>query len=297
MAGEFDIAREAGTLAVATGPVLMDVWTFELSPGGEATRRTSGTAYYTDPAISPDGKTLYYLHGDVTGDNLYSLTLPTREEALTADSLPGGVNSLRVSRDGKRVTFAQFTPEGVRASVLDVATRQVSHFTPRVEMGFAPVPAGREFVIATDDALVVVDSSGATRGRLEIPITDWGGTDLAPDEEAVSMFVHIGEAWALITTPLSRWTPRTLHRFEPGDFPASSQWSDDGWISYKLIRGGRASIWRVRASGGTPIRRAPVPDVCTGSAIRIAAAAPRATCLAEDRRPDVWVMDLPALRQ
>jgi tRNA A-37 threonylcarbamoyl transferase component Bud32 len=300
--GMFDLARGDATLALVTGQSTHDLWTFELSAAGSARRATSGTTWYGGPAISPDGRTLYYQRGDISGDNLYRLRLPGQEEQLTADSVPSGFYGVEVSRDGRRALFGQSFGTGVRIRLMDLATSQ-SATAPYVGPdGRDPLPIGRGIADQLPDGrgLSIADSLGGTRREWVLPDSLEGSHwAFGPGEASVAFLLHTrqDETW-LATSPLSQWRPRLLYRFAPDEEPGRHlAWGEDGWISLDLEKPGRqAAVWGIRAEGGTLTRRAPLPEACRWRWTRLATAAPIGVCIAVDRRPDVWVIEIPRLR-
>ena len=63
-------------------------------PGGTATSRqiTSGTSWYGLPNVDADGREVFYLRGNGSGDNLFRIKLDTveaQEEALSTGSGAG----------------------------------------------------------------------------------------------------------------------------------------------------------------------------------------------------------------
>ena len=298
-AGEFDLSRDAGTMVLATGSAIYDLWTFDFS--GNARQRTSGTTWYGEPAISPDGHTLYYQRGDVAGDNVYRLTLPDREEALTADSVPSGFTATNVSRDGRRLTFGQSVGAGIRTGFLDLVSRQVAFESDRGDASTSPIPLDRGLVYgrANGRGLLMVDSLGGPGRNWLLPdSTSLQAFDVGPGGKSVALILRTRDAQLLATSPLDRFEPKVLYRFASNDIPYSLSWSDDGWISFKMRRGDESpALWGVRATGGPLTRRAQLPAMCNARGIRIAAAAPVGACLSSDLRPDIWVLDLPRLKR
>ncbi|MEP6591613.1 MAG: protein kinase [Gemmatimonadota bacterium] len=297
-AGEFDVAWNSGTLVLSTGQGTMDLWTFDLA--GNAQQRTFGTTWYGDPAISPDGTTLYYQRGDMIGDNLYRMVLPDREESLTSDSVPSGARTVSVSRDGLRVSFGQMVNGATRHAMLDLASRRVTYGPNHGDFAGATVTAhGLVYGRADRRGLLVVDSIGGPARALTFPDSMWG-LGIAAGPEGSGVVVLLGERGGrvLATTPLDRMELRELHRFTPDAFVDLPSWGDDGWISFGLARGDEApALWGVRANGGPLVRRAALPSRCNQRAQSLAASAAAGVCLAVDRRSDIWRVELARLRR
>ncbi|MEO7522363.1 MAG: hypothetical protein ABIW79_11160, partial [Gemmatimonas sp.] len=298
--GEFDLARGARTLVVATGSATYDMWTFDLA--GKAWQRTSGTTWYGRPSISPDGGTLYYMRGDATGDNLYRLTLPTHEEALTADSVPSGFAETVVSRDGRRVAFGMSMAGGSRTGLLDVASRQSVYEVTRADRQ-APIPIrsrGVVYALPNGRGLLVADSLGDAGRQWLVPDSmTLVAFDVGSGDSSVAILVHSAKTGWIASSPLGQFEPRTLYRFQDNEIPGRQlSWSDDGWISFEMTRGSEApALWGVRANGGRLEQRAALPSPCNSRWTRVANAAPMAVCVSANIRPDIWVIDLPWLRR
>ncbi|MFN2315917.1 MAG: protein kinase [Gemmatimonadales bacterium] len=295
--GEFDLARQSGRLAFSTGSATFDLWTFELD-GSDAlgTRRTSGTTWYDVPVISPDGLRLYYIRGDAVGDNLYALTLPDAEEALTADPYPGFI-SAALSTRGDRLAFGHFTPGSLRISLLTIATRRIvrQNWPSEAE----PLPFGDQGVIyipRDGSRIEILDSLGASPRALEAP----SGTTLfelvlSPDESEAAVWMAGPDGLGLGVTPLAAADFRVVYRLPPGAVPSTLSWTRGGRIHYaQWDLGEPALILRqIGATGGSPTTMAgSLPRACNTRYVRIAIAAPRGVCFAVDNRSDIWQVDL-----
>jgi hypothetical protein len=124
-----------------------------------------------------------------------------------------------------------------------------------------------------------------------------GVRDLSPDAKSVAFFARFGGEMWIATSSLERFEPKLLYRFANNELPDWPSWSNDGWISFGMKRGDEApALWGVRSSGGPITRRASLPAACNGRWTRVAAAAPVGVCIAEDPRPDIWVIELSRLR-
>jgi hypothetical protein len=303
--GEFDVARHAGRLAFVAGTLNMDVWTFDLPPARPALQqRTSGTTYYSVPAMSPDGSRLYYLRGDARGDNLYQLTLPDAEEAMRDGRQPGGFYNVNVSRDHRRVILGQSESNGTMLYEFDIATRQSrsARWDVMHDGTQAPRTAGtRALVFVTSDGrqLVFQDSLGGARRGIDVPDSlRLGAFDVSPDGREAAALVITAEAVRLGITSLSEWQFREVHRFNTGERPVGVNWSDDGWIYVVAARdAGPAVVSRIRAGQSQLTEVLALPAGCSARTVTVASASPRGACLRIDNRGDIWVADLPGLAQ
>jgi hypothetical protein len=122
---------------------------------------------------------------------------------------------------------------------------------------------------------------------------------IGPREESIAFLLgnkRIRDQVWLATSPLGDWRPRLLYRFAADETPRHLTWSEDGWISFEMERPNqRPAIWGIRAEGGTLTRRGPLPEACN-LWTRLATAAPVGVCVAADKRPDVWVIEVPRLQ-
>ncbi len=294
--GEFDLSRRSGRLAFATGSATFDLWTLDLDGGrAEGVQRTSGTTWYDTPDISPDGTRLYYIRGDAMGDNVYALTLPDEEEALTSDPFPGGL-AATVSSGGDRLSFGHFAAEGIRVTLLNLATRSLTH-VPWGGMS-EPIPWGERGIVslsADGSGIESRDSVGGPPHRINAPPgTTLFGLALSPDQREIAVWISEHDGIALGVTPIAEWAVRVVHRITSGPPPSTLSWSREGWIHFAQWDAGdpTQSLWQVRPTGGTPTRRAVLPRACNTRQVRVAIGYPRAVCYAVDRRSDIWQVDV-----
>jgi hypothetical protein len=299
--GEFDIARSTGEVVMTTGGANFDIWTFELENGATAPQqRTSGTTWYGDPAISPDGNHLYYLRGDANGDNLYRLTLPNDEQSLTAQSYPGSTNA-SVSGNGKYVTFSHVSDSGTIVGVIDVASRQAT-YTVDHTANLASDPTwilnGYMRIDPKKSALVLRNvSTGATRDVAFPDSLDPLSITANVSGDSVAMIARLGAQSVIVTSPLSAWTPRWHYRSPPAATLSSLSWTGDGAVHFWMMVPGdsTAAIWRVSLANGQAVRRRSLPAWCENALVATGPNAKRGTCASRDMRGDVWLMQVPGL--
>jgi len=301
LVGDFDVARRTGAVAMISGGINFDLWTFDLaSPTTPARRRTSGTTWYGAPVITPDGRKLLYMRGDATGDNLYVLNEDDSEEALTAERFPG-IAAAAVSRDGSTAVFGHATPGGARFGVMDLATRQATYFTPSGISSNAPpalVNAAAVFLKSDLRGLLIHELPGGKITTLDVPDSlrvGSFGSDRSGDSVAVMLATRSGLQLAI--SPLARWAPRLLLSFDPSENTGGLNWGDDGIIHFWRwpSRDDAPGVWRIAASGGSPARVRSLPTACDVPALSVAVAAKHGACPATDSRGDVWLLRVPGV--
>ena len=171
--GRFDLARRSGRLVLATGDAIGDIWSFDLTARPVQGRpEARGTTWYGEPALSLDGKSIFYFRGDALGDNVYMLDRATgREEALTAQRLPG-MNRVQPSADGRRLVYARHRDVGTRIEYMEFPSRRVLVDTTgaRLEVVIPVVPDALLGQRYDDGALLLKESSRG--GWKTIPIPD-----------------------------------------------------------------------------------------------------------------------------
>jgi dipeptidyl aminopeptidase/acylaminoacyl peptidase len=297
--GQFDVARRAGRLAYMAGSLTMDLWTFDLPPArAAASQRTSGTTWYSIPAIAPDGERLYYQRGDALGDNLHQLSLPDAEEALRDGRAPGG-SDVRISRDGRRAVFSQMEESGPMLIEMDVASRRSRSMPWPTTIRQTPIPIGdRTFAYVAESAreIVVVDSVGGAARTVAVPDSVMIlSMTVGPGDRDAAFLVETGGTLRLGISPLAEWRFTELQRFGRAELPWLAGWTDDGWIHLASERGigEPAVLSRLRADQPRPVELLMLPRGCLARSTSVATAAPRGTCRVDDPRGDIWLADVP----
>ncbi len=301
--GQFDIARGSGRMLVETGDAVTDLWTWEFTQGEAVdVRQTKGTTWYSFPALSPDGKTLYYGRGDAIGDNLYALTLDDgREEALSAEPFPFG-DAVTVSADGRRLAFGHVTPDGPRIDGLELPSRRPSsQMTPGD--GNRGRPLGTRGLLdrmTGQQELLVLDSIGGAWRRLPAPDSiGFGNFAPSPEGSRAALMVRTRGDMQLGTVSLvaPEWQFTPILRVpdvEPGTPNPAVDWRADGNIYFTLWRRGDSlpGLWRVPEAGGDPVRVSSVPTRCRLGVMPAVSLERRiGACIAWDFRSDVWIIE------
>jgi tRNA A-37 threonylcarbamoyl transferase component Bud32/Tol biopolymer transport system component len=297
--GEFDVPRKTGAVILISGDAIQDVVTFDVSPDGArgSRQRTRGTTWYGFPAISPDGRALYYMRGDAVGDNLYRLSIGADTAIEVAlSSTRGAANFVTgMSADGRLVSFKKAS----ELSVLDVATQRiVVRPASSNDRGFPLGPYSTLERLPGGGGLVVLDSVGRVVGELKAPdsVTIMRHS-ASPDETQVVMLMSIRGQSVLGVSPVDRWDPRVLSAFGTLINATHLSWSTDGSIYFaRWIPGGDgATLWRQSVQGGPPTLAMRLPARCAIESVAVATAAPMGMCLMQDFRSDVFLANVPGV--
>ena len=307
--GEFDIAARTGRLLFISGDARQDQWVFDIGAGTTSPRAvTTGTSWYGNAAIAPDGKTLFYVRGNSAGDNLYRLALNeaansvSDDEALTNSSGPG-YELVSISQDGRRVTFTK--SEGDTAFAYDFHTgeRRVLRRSPEPTGQEARLPRANGAIVtvgvAGHDIALTDGISGASK---LLSIADSlqllrGGT-LSPDEQELAVTTRTPTGFVLGAVSLATGRFRSLTPIAAALQSSKLSWARDGSIYFGAWEAGaRApSLLRVNATtGGAPQRVMTLPSHCAILSISVATAAPRGVCMAEDYRGDLYLATIPGV--
>jgi Tol biopolymer transport system component len=301
--GQLDVARRTGAVVIMTGDATTDLWSVALDRKPLVGRQESrGTTWYGTPVISNDDQYLYYMRGDAIGDNLYRLDLRSREEeALTADAGPA-VNRITISADGKRLVYGRAVNSVLLMQQMDVQSRRVTG-APMTRDNRAIAVPPRGFIVLSDrGALTHLDSMGAAPRALTNPDSvSVVSFTIAPDgvtalfvgvkqgavDATASVFVGgvsvRGGAIALLSTI---GEPR-------GPAPELSATLDGRvFISRWLPGDARPSLWQMPLSGGSLVRVAEMPAACATVSLFVGWSGKTATCVVDQYRGDVWIVDL-----
>ncbi|MEO7520343.1 MAG: protein kinase [Gemmatimonas sp.] len=302
--GEFDVARTTGRVMLVSGDAIQDVWTFEVSAvgAGGARQRTRGTTWYGMPAISPDGRALYYMRGDAIGDNLYRLSIgaDTTIEVALSGTRGAATFETGMSADGRRVSFAKAGAYKTEVGVLDVGTQRIDVRAQSVIDG--GMPLGADNVLASlpgGRGLALLDSTGHVVRELKAPdsvaITRF---TISPDEKQVAMLLSTGGQIVLGVTSVDHWEWRELKSFGTAINSAHLNWSRDGSIYFARWMSGDPgpTLWRQSSRGGsTPTLAMRLPPRCWIESVVIATATPIGACLVIDSRSDIWLASVPGV--
>ena len=316
--GAFDVARTTGRMVLGTGDAIADIWSFDLGARPIAGRRlTRGTTWYGEPALSNDGQSAYYLRGDALGDNLYRYDMGTNaEEALTAQSLPGG-STVRLAPDGRRLAYVHSTDSVPQVTVIEFPSRRVSGFPARV-LGtwLEPLAGGRGLLgyLAGSGALAVLDS-GSSEWRDIVPVDsiDAGSAAGSPDGARVAFVGTLGAgtgslpggATATAGTRVAGivdLTSRGIHllsTFPPGEPLPGISWgnADAIYLARWRSEDPMPSLWRLSEETGALQHLGDLPAPCNPMSVTVGAGGRGAVCMVEDMRGDVWVYDVAGLRR
>jgi TolB protein len=147
------------------------VWLLDLATQG-LTRLTDDPAVDTEPAWSPDGKSIYFTSDRAGGPQIYKLDIaqPKRIERITFGSAYNA--RARVSPDGKKLAFVTREGGNYRIAIQDLASGTVSvlsHGALDESPSFAPngavvIYAGRDGDVGT---LQTVSVDGLVTQRLK----------------------------------------------------------------------------------------------------------------------------------
>jgi len=311
LVGEFDIARATGRVVMASGPEFHDIWSFDLStPRVEARRMTQGTNWYGSPVLTADGRTMYYLRADPTGNSLYRM-VDARETALTSERQV--VNAaLRLSLDERTVIFESNVDSSRVLVIHDLASgtsRRLAR-NSSVEVGWL-LPGAEEILWSNPilKSLWITNAQGANRRQIQITpaavLTDastWsqssqsgmGSWALAPDARAVAVLAQSKTAAMLARIPLHDGPTQILGRFPLNEGEVGiAGWSRDGLIHIARpgSEAGTTALLAVDASTGAIHPEATLPRSCEPISVSYAPTAHRAACAVIDRRVDIMILD------
>jgi len=310
--GRFDLARRSGRLVLATGDAIGDIWSFDLSARPVQGRpEARGTTWYGEPALSFDGKSIFYFRGDALGDNVYMLDRATgREEALTAQRLPG-MNRVQPSADGRRLVYARHRDVGTRVEYMEFPSRRVLVDTTsdRLEVVIPVVPDALLGQRTDDGALVLKESPGGSWKEVPVPdsivvmsfapspdggqLAFTGFATSASGDSAAGLTSARARRFILGFMPLTGGAVRVAHTLDPDEPAPALSWDRDGtlYLARALPTDPAPSIWRMSPPGGALSRITDLPERCTLGSIMVAALGRAAVCLGEDLRSDIWLVE------
>jgi len=297
--GQFDIARRSGRVVVHTGDARGDVWTFDIrDPNAVGTLRAGGTTWYGQPALSHDGRRVYYQRGDAAGDNAYLLDLENGiEEALTNNAYPANPPT-RIGPDGSRIVFA--VGDELRSLIYQITLPErvvdrmeapgwVNIALPVGESAIAVVAGGQLALYSRDSDLRYI-----TLPDSFIAVAD---ADASPDGRSLGLILETPSGTAVLATvPVEGGPLRILEALpDPGYIPPapSVRWKPDGtiyvgrWVSTDPW----PSVWRFSEDEARLIRVAELRAPCYPSSIDVDGSGSTAACTTSESRSDIWAFD------
>jgi len=309
--GVFDVARRTGRLVVGGGSQFFDIWSFDLAvPMTRGRRLTQGTSWYGPPALTADGRALYYLRADPLGNNLYRM-VDGVETAITGDRQIV-YNAVHLTPDERTATFEGIRDSATALVVVDLAsgtTRRV----PRRSEDYGWMLPGGDGILWLDGqlrSLRITDTAGGRPRALagsrtgdgpgvlawwtSPTSTSYGMWVLAPDGRSVALLVGSLDTLTLTRVSLASGAVTPLGRFAArSDELGPAGWSSDGMIH--LARTDRAAgttaLVEVDALTAVARQEAVLPAPCNPRAVSYAPAARRAACQVVETRADVVMYD------
>jgi dipeptidyl aminopeptidase/acylaminoacyl peptidase len=252
--GGFSISPDGTRIAFAVATADLEanqmrsaIWIVPAS-GGQARRLTAGQAKDTEPAFSPDGRTLAFLSTREKGSQIWTLGLGGGDPERATD-FPTGVNSFTWSPDGRFFVIASDVfPECTDTACLEriAKAREDSKVLGRI----ADRLLYRHWVSWKDGTrthIWKVPVAGGpaldlTPGDHDAPPFSLGGEkawDVSPDSRELVYSSNTAKIEALSTNadlwlvPFTGGSPRNLTASNPA-FDGTPRFSPDGkWIAYR----------------------------------------------------------------
>jgi len=310
--GQFDLARRTGRLVLATGDAIGDIRSFDLMARPVVGRTEArGTTWYGEPALSLDGKSIFYYRGDALGDNVYMLDRATgREEALTAQRLPG-MYRVQPSADGRRLIYARHRPAGARVESMEFPSRRVVVDSTSAKLAAViPVEPGALLAQRDEDGVLMLKAT-AEGAWTPVPLPDsisvanfaaspdgkqlaFAGFATSATDDATSGLAPARERRPILGfVPLRGGAVRMVGMLAPDEPAPTLSWDRDGtlYLARALPTDAAPSIWRMSPRDGALSRLGDLTDACTLASIMVGALGHTAVCLAEDLRSDIWLID------
>ena len=323
--GTLSVSRD-GRSAVYTsgaGNFHISLLTIDPAKGTVSERKvTSGTAWHGYPTLSPDGRFLVYSKGDQRGDNLYLLPADSGTERPLTETADYNHRS-KISPDGERLVFLRTTVDSYRhglylmpvegGSARFIAGGQVDWTATRAGVPWAWLSPSR-LILRGDLAqhrFTVIDLTGGATSTLVVPDSlqmrplisqeadgSLGSSPwpLAPspagDGFAVTARIHDSLFILRASSDLKRWS--RVAPAAPGERIALLIWGDDDWIyfAHRLPSDTAGWVSRVRATGGKPELRLPIPASCRPGLERMSRDGRRLACESPGRPTlDIWIAE------
>ena len=283
---------------------------------------TSGTAWHGHPTISPDGRFMVYGKGDQRGDNLYRFPIDSGAERPLTETADWN-HRPKISPDGSRLVFLRTALETNRHGLFimpadggtarEIAAGQVDWSALQAGVPWTWLSATRLVLRAEPTPhhynVIDVERGGTVTlvlpDSLQLPPLIFPALDgslnsspwpLVPSPTgagfAVAARIH-DSLFVLRASPdLKQWTRLAL--VPPGERMAPLRWADDDWIYFAHWAVTDTTYWlsRVRATGGKPELRLPIPKGCRLGLERLSSDGRRLVCESPGSSTyDVWIAE------
>jgi hypothetical protein len=296
--GMFDVARQAGTLALCVGDALQDLYALQRERSSLTARRlATGTTWYGQAIITADGATVYVLRGDAAGDNVYKIDFATGEqEALTAQDRPGDLE-VRLSADERRLVSGRAVGDSMRLDVMELPSGRVRSAMSTVSSYYAePLGASGLLALGPDDAPMVADSLGGAWRTIPFPDSiAVSSFEAAPDGRRAVFTGRAGGPWLLLATTLEGGESRRLATLPQDWLQPGVSWAGGDSIAVVRWADGEdaPALWWTRFSGGPMVRGPALPVPCAPISTQMSRHSSHGICQVRDFRYDIWVYRVP----
>jgi eukaryotic-like serine/threonine-protein kinase len=282
---------------------------------------TGGTAWHGFPTLSPDGRFMVYSKGDQRGDNLYRFPIDSGAERPLTETTDWN-HRPKISPDGARLAFVRTGLEAKRPGLFimpadggsprEITAGQVdwSGLTAGPLAWLSPTRLLLRTTLTPNQYRVVDVERGDTvtlslPDSLRLPALFFQASDgslnsspwqLAPSPSgagfAVAARIH-DSLFVLRGSPdLKQWI--RLAPAGAGERLALLRWGDQDWIYFAHWAPTDTVYWlsRVRATGGRPELRLPIPKSCRISPERLSSDGRRMVCESPGSSTyDVWIAE------
>ena len=169
---------------------------------------------FKQPALSPDGKTVYFVHADpdAKDEAIHARDLETGQERVVCQPRASWPMGLAVSPDGRHLAFHEGDDEGCYLTVAPVATGQARRVfrSPQRIQTLAWTPDGRHLLFGMDRAgadasgsaiteLWLVPAEGGQPQKLDLAMDSLADLRMHPDGRHIAFVAgsHKGEVWVM----------------------------------------------------------------------------------------------------
>jgi len=176
---------------------------------------------FKQPALAPDGKTVYFVHADPDAQDeaIHARDLETGQERVVCQPRSSWPYGLAVSPDGRHLAFHEGDGEGYYLTVAPVATGQARRVfrSPQRIQTLAWTPDGRRLLFGMDrpaggasepatTELWLVPAEGGQPQKLDLAMDSLADLRMHPDGRHIAFVAgsHQGEVWVM-----ENFLPRT----------------------------------------------------------------------------------------